>query len=162
MRVEASNSKLRPKSPIHNGGLMVSSDLTFLTIGVKILTLHAWNQLIMLSDTFGDHLTTGCFIDKWPSLRIALSRPSWVQVYSLICSIGKHRKGVKILTLSLGHYVGTNLFRISYFIIITLVQRGRGAKVQNWHQQNILIQSLTLINSKQLLNLALVEDCGGI
>jgi hypothetical protein len=72
MRVEASNSKLRPKSPIHNGGPMVSSDLTFLTIGVKILTL------------------------------------------------------------SLGHYVGTNLFRISYFIIITLVQRGRGVKVQNW------------------------------
>jgi hypothetical protein len=37
MRVEASNSKLRPKSPMHNGGPMVSSDLTFLTIGVDKL-----------------------------------------------------------------------------------------------------------------------------
>jgi hypothetical protein len=39
MRVEASNSKLRPKSPMHNGGPMVSSDLTFLTIGVKDLNI---------------------------------------------------------------------------------------------------------------------------
>jgi hypothetical protein len=39
MRVEASNSKLRPKSPMHNGGPMVSSDLTFLTIGVDLTFL---------------------------------------------------------------------------------------------------------------------------
>ena len=55
------------------------------------MLLHAWNQFILPSETFADHLTTGFFIDKWPSLRIALSGPSWVQVYSLICSMRKHR-----------------------------------------------------------------------